>query len=358
MRPAWGAFAGAVALNAVAALAAGQSAPRAAVPLEPVGAIVAALQSHQAVALPGKAGTHENASLILSVIRDPRFVRLADDVVVEFGNARYQDLVDRYVRGETIEDAALQRVWRDHTEPGGSFDGPLTIEVFRAVRAVNAGQPAGRRLRILLADPPIDWTHITSPADHRKWIVRRDSFAADVVRSEVLARGRRALLLFGNGHLPRKEILTNYDMTHWQAQTLTSLIERTGDVRMFVVFGEGAALQEGTIQADTRRWPDHAMALVRGTTLGAADFAAFNPVETRYVIRATDDFAPLPRSEWRTVRLEEQVDAILKLPARPTPAAALPGLCTEPGYVAMRLARLSAAGGPAGLADWITRTCK
>jgi hypothetical protein len=258
--------------------------PRQAVPQDPIDAILDAFKTHQVVTLPGGHAENELHALLLKVIRDPRFPAVVNDVVVEFGSARYQDLMDRFVRGEDIPDAELRRqVWLNTTVPGITNDNPLPEAFFRAVRALNQSLPAERRLRVLLGDPPIDWDHIRRKEDHRHWVVQRDSYPADLIRREVIVRGRRALVVYGNLHFLRKEILSNYDMSDWQAQTIVSLLEASGH-RVFVIFGDGKGVE--TVQPDTASWPQFSVTLVKGTVLGAADFAAFNPVETRYAIRA------------------------------------------------------------------------
>ena len=123
------------------------------------------------------------------------------------------------------------------------------------------------------------------------------------------ARGPRpwpkALLIYGNQHFPRFEVLANYDPADWQYQTLTGFIERDGG-RVFVIFAEGLALRSGQIQADTKAWPAYTIAHVRGTVLGVADFGEFHPTETRYAARGPDDFFAIPRDQWKSRRLEEQ----------------------------------------------------
>lgn len=351
-----GAIAAALLLLEVHPAVSSDQTARSAVPLEPVSAVIDAFQTHPVVALPGKPVTREITKLILSIITDARFPKIANDIVVEFGNARYQDLIDRYTRGDAIPDADLRKVWQDTTEATGTFDGPLTEEVFRAVRDVNSRLPPAQRLRILAGDPPIDWDNVKERGDHRKWVVRRDSHAADVVRSEVLARGRKALLLYGHLHYPRKEIMANYDMADWQAQTLTSLIEKNGGARVFVIWTEGLGLHSGKIQAGTETWPTYAIAHIRGTVLGAADFTAFNESRARYAIRGPEDFVEIPKDQWKSVKMEDQADAVMKLPATQTNALPLPGLCSQPGYAVMRIARSSIAG-LAGEAERIRRTC-
>ena len=44
-----------------------------------------------------------------------------------------------------------------------------------------------------------------------KWAEQRDRHAVDLINREVLAKNRRALLIFGDGHFPRKSIRSNYE---------------------------------------------------------------------------------------------------------------------------------------------------
>ena len=328
--------------------------PQPAVPRDPIEAILGAFKTHQVVTLPGGHAGIELHELLLKIIRDPRFPAVVNDIVVEFGSARYQDLMDRFVRGEEIDDRALRQVWFNTTNPGTTDDNPLPEAFFRAVRAVNASLPADRRLRVLLGDPPIDWDHVLRKEDHRRWTVQRDSYPADLIRREVVVRGRRALVVYGNLHFLRREILSNYDMSDWQAQTIVSLLEASGH-KVFVIFGDGAGVR--SVQPNTASWPDLSVTLVRGTVIGAADFAAINPVETRYAIRGVDKFDPIPKSEWRSLRTEEQVDAIIYLGKGGTTAQLSPTLCADPNYAKTRIARIKLAGLPEGEADRVRKLC-
>jgi hypothetical protein len=57
---------------------------------------------------------------------------------------------------------------------------------------------------------------------------------------------------------------------------------------------------------------------------------------------------PVPKEQWRKLRAEEQFDALLYLgPHSTTQAEPLsPKLCSEPGYMDMRLKRIALAGLP------------
>ena len=139
---------------------------KAAIPVEPVGAILDAFRSHDLVGLGNVEGGNEQSHAFqLSLIRDPRFGATVNDIVVEFGNARYQDIMDRFVGGEEVPYDSLRQVWQNTTQVEYEWDLPIYEDFFRTVRAVNASLSRTRQLRVLLGDPPIDWEQVHSPRD-------------------------------------------------------------------------------------------------------------------------------------------------------------------------------------------------
>ena len=46
-----------------------------------------------------------------AVVRDPRFAREVRNVVVEFGASGQQQVIDRYLAGETVPYGELRKVW-------------------------------------------------------------------------------------------------------------------------------------------------------------------------------------------------------------------------------------------------------
>src|SRR2546422_10025679 len=97
-------------------------------------------------------------------------------------------LLNRFIRGDDVERAVLRRAWEDHTVANSL--GVQAEELIRVVRTVNASLSEARRLRVVAGDPPIDWDNITSGQDARRWTELRDSYPADLVRRQVLNRGR------------------------------------------------------------------------------------------------------------------------------------------------------------------------
>ncbi len=137
--------------------------------------------------------------LILTLIRTPEFAQKVNDIVVECGNTRYQPLLDRYIAGEEVAFTEVQKVWRNTTQPmcgqSGFFE-----ELYPLVRAINQKLPTAKRLRVVAADPPIDWDQVHEAKDIAPFM-DRDASIASVMEKEVLSRHRNALMLFGIFHL-------------------------------------------------------------------------------------------------------------------------------------------------------------
>ncbi len=244
-------------------------------------------------------------------IRAPRFAATVNDIVVEFGSARYQGVMDRFVRGEEIEHEVLRQVWQNATMPHAANDLPMYEEVFRTVRAVNASLPRERQLRVLLGEPPIDWEKVQSRADHQKWIEMRDSYPAALIRLEGPRQGAPRPPALRPAALPARERARAISRwTRGRRRRSSSLLERSGPTRVFTIW---AHPRLADIQADvaSRRVPS--LATVRGTVLGAVDASSFvGEGIGRYRFAVRDGrIMPIPRREWRTLRTEDQLDAVL-----------------------------------------------
>jgi hypothetical protein len=249
-------------------------------PIEPVRAIIEAFESHDIIALDeGRHGNEQAHELRLKLIRHPSFARKVNDIVVEFGSALYQDMMDRYVRGEDVPADELRHAWQDTTQ-FAVWDVPIYEDFFRAVRQVNSKLAKDRQLRVLLADPPIDWGAVKTPPDHFKWLRARDTHGAELIQREVLAKKRKALLIFGGRHLQRKNISANYEPLDG-AETVISILHDAGAAKIFTIW-TATNPEPQSLQADMAGWPVPSLALLRGTRLGMMDFAAFMPPEARF----------------------------------------------------------------------------
>jgi hypothetical protein len=123
---------------------------------------------------------HDALTLLLT---DPRIPEVVNDVVVEFGNALHQPTIDRIISGQPVSDADLRPVWPNTTQsPLETWDEPVYEQFYRTVRAVNQTLPPRKQMRVLLGDPPLDWSKITS-RDQLRAVAgpQRDTYPASVI---------------------------------------------------------------------------------------------------------------------------------------------------------------------------------
>lgn len=294
-----------------------------AIPLDPVEAIIEAFRTHHVVGLgEGAHGNLPGHLFRLALLRDPRFAETVNDIVVEFGSARYQALMDRYTRGDSVPPEELRHVWEDTTGPNPAWDRPIYEEFFRAVRDINRTLPDTRRLRVLLGDPPIDWDAVKVPADYSTWAIQRDRYPAGLTQREVIAKGRRALLLYGDGHYQAHD--------ERPPRSLGGLLEAGGAMPFFIT----TAFKDLTpAQPEIATWASPRLALLRGTAIGALPYESF--------------FGPKPPGAYWAAhaRIEDHFDAILHMgpPASLSFSPLTYPRCSEPAYVEMRIHRMTVA---------------
>ena len=327
-----------------------------ATPLEPVAAIVDAFRTHAVVAVTAGHGEARGYAFMELLIHDPRLITAIDDIVIEEGSARYQDVADRFVRGANVPIAELRHVWRDTTQPGLGYDRAWE-EFFTAMRGINAVLPASHKVRVLLGDPPIEWENVKTQEEHRRWIEMRDTFPADLIQKEVLSKGRKALLTYGQMHFQRKNLNANYE-SEGPAQTIVSRLENTYGAKVFTIFTADVS----TLQPDAASWPSPSLAIVRGTVLGAADFTVYYPSEAigRFPIKdGKPDFAsPIPREQWKTLRAEDQFDAVLYTGPGTSPRIDIdPARCADTAEFDEHLRRFAVSGVPAFESDRLKALC-
>jgi hypothetical protein len=309
-------------------------------PTDPVAVIANALRTYAVVAL-GE-GAHEgeqDAAFRLKLLRDATVQAAANDIVTECGNSRYQEVMDRYVAGRDIPPETLRRIWEDSIVASPVCDSRVYRDLFTVVREINATKPPERRLRVLLGGPPIDWQAVRSFADIVRWEEDRDRFVADVIGREVLSKGRHALALYGRMHVPLKNERTNFQ----SADYFVALLEASG-VKVFKIWTAIGQPSPVSVQPDVRSWSIPSLALIKGTRLGAADFMAYFSSDGRLAMR-DGKVVPVPRTEWRSMRMEELVDAVLYLGETVTYSRLPRELCRDAGYLEMRYRRLALVPG-------------
>src|SRR5439155_2516113 len=161
-------------------------------PHDAIDSILAAMDRFPLVALGERHMIQEMHDLYTALLRHPALPGKIDDIVVEFGNALYQDVADRFILGDRpVARADLAQIWRFTIGGGVYWDAPVYEQFFRTVRAANWMLPPARRLRVLLGDPPFDHRKVRGVAGKGYFLSmqsQRDAHYAARVEPDVLRK--------------------------------------------------------------------------------------------------------------------------------------------------------------------------
>jgi hypothetical protein len=187
----------------------------------------------------------------------------------------------------------------------------------------------------------------------------------ELIQREVIAKKRKALIVYGEMHYLRR---VPPPMPGQPAGTIVGLLEKAG-VKVFSIWtftGIGAELP--TLQPDIATWKKPSLTLIKDTPLGTAPFTFYYPKGSGMTARPGPN-GPVMVDLGEAIGgvMQEQFDAVLYLgPKSEITYAELPkSLCADPEYVEMRAARLSprrppgaATMGPSQAADDFRQHCK
>ena len=249
-----------------AAHAAKEKPTRAAKPLEPRLAILGVFDKYPLVAISEAHGMREEADFIASLIRHPQFAKKVNDIVLEAGNWRYQPVLDRYMAGDAVPIEQLRLVWREHTCSAlGPRDSSNLEQLLTTVRAVNLKLLPEKRLRVLAADPPIDWNRVHTAEELSPWLAQREIHYARVVEEQVLAKGHKALLIIGGVHLERKPLPNNDP----RLGVMLQILEARYPGKTFIVIPhEGFSIANQRLEKRMASWPRPSLVFLKDTWLG------------------------------------------------------------------------------------------
>jgi hypothetical protein len=112
--------------------------------------LIAAFDQADILALGEAHDRKADSDLRIALVRHPDFAKTARCIVVEFASTSEQSTLARYIRGEDVPRAQLERVWKTTTQAvNGVWASPIYADFFAAVRDVNSKLPADGRIRVL-----------------------------------------------------------------------------------------------------------------------------------------------------------------------------------------------------------------
>jgi hypothetical protein len=232
--------------------------------------LIALFDSFDLVALGEWHNSPEDHDLRIRLIHHPDFPKRVRNIVVECGNSLYQDPLDRYIDGQDVPREEIRKVWRDTTQsPVSEGDGLACEPLLDDVRSLNRTLPPRMRIRILAGDPPIDWSKVKATEDFTPFLQRRDEFAAQRIEREILRKGQRALIVYGAGHVWRKNALN-------PAPNIATILDRDDPGKLFTVIRLGGLYPDTARLESLISKPERPLLIrLKGTPIGELDANEF-----------------------------------------------------------------------------------
>jgi len=133
-----------------------------------------------------------DSDLRLALVRHPDFAKRVRSIVIECGSVTEQSTLDRYIRGEDVPRAQLERVWKATAGTTNGFcDAPAYPGFLKAIRDVNSRLPANARIRVFGGHP--------GPTVNGSI----ENTVVSVLKEQVLQKHGKALVIFGAAHFYR-----------------------------------------------------------------------------------------------------------------------------------------------------------
>jgi hypothetical protein len=244
-------------------------------------AVLQAFHTHNVVMFGEAHGGKQEYEWLCRLVNAPGFADRVDDIVVEFGNARYQDTVDRYVAGENVPFNQVQKAWRNMVASVPPVS-PVYGWFYKAVRDANLKHRGRHQIRLLMGSPPADWDKIKTASDLAPYEAEREQWYAQVVKDEVLAKHHRALLIMGAGHFLRGRAPALQDelliQQHRPVPPLNTVqlgpgyIERqlrdAGAAPYLIVLGSNVIDDQGDVDKRFDSWPAPVVVSLSGNWVG------------------------------------------------------------------------------------------
>lgn len=177
--------------------------------------------------------THGHLQLyqfLSELVQTKEFYTNVNDILIESGNALYQDTLDKYIFGGNVAFDDLQKVWLNTTQsPVDPWSNDVYYKFLTTVRELNSRLPDKHKIRIVAADPPILWTDVKSNEDYLSARGDRNEYYAQRAITEVLSKNRTALLINGGAHFGNHNSRTvNQRIEARYPNTVTVILARSG----------------------------------------------------------------------------------------------------------------------------------
>ncbi len=175
-------------------------------PITPLNLVLEKFETYDLVSIGEIHGSNDLHQVYIQLIKNKEFQQKVDVIVLEYGNALYQETLDKYISNEDVPYKNVQKVWRNLlVSQMLSYHADQFAGFVKAVREENKTLPKHKKMRVVVGGVPFDWE---KPDFKKGWNLfhknnPRDPHYAKVVINEVLNKNKKALLISGSLHLKK-----------------------------------------------------------------------------------------------------------------------------------------------------------
>ena len=249
-------------------------------PLAAISALNQLLTQKQVLGIGEIHASNELYQFLEKWVQTPGFYQQVNDVLIEFGNYHYQNILDQYIAGKSVPFEQLKQVWQNTTEsPTAVWDAPVYFQFLQTIRKLNQKIPLAHRIRVIAADNPIEWKKVHSRKDYRKYL-GRDAHFARLIKTEVIQKNRKAVLIIGGIHITKKS--SPFPGRKKPRKSITERINQVYPGKIMVVQALGSFGRSNKIALPKmKNWPNESLIYVKNNWVGQLPVATFVRRQTK-----------------------------------------------------------------------------
>jgi len=235
-------------------------------------AIVNLFDRHQIVAL-GDAHFYDEVMIFITqLVTTNTFANKTQHLVVEFGNAQYQKLLDNYLSGGDVSTDEIKNIWRE-TLFFTAWTPNVYADFFHKIRIFNNGRTPDKQLKITLAEAPFSWEDLSSEEEWR--VIANNKVAGFSSTIQRRVKNENALLIFGAFHVIKLTDSIKKQVTPEQWPLLTR-VSTNRDTSAYTIW---PVIQSAIINELNQHVPKNNKALIHleDSSLGEHSFADLMP---------------------------------------------------------------------------------
>lgn len=190
---------------------------------------------------------------IVKILMNQKIIDLLDVIILEFLNAKYQNILDSFMLGEDVGIFELQKLWRDSSQSPGLFgEASMYFELLKTIRRININLPQEKKIRVLAGDPPIDWDKIHTMSDYNQQLSYgelRHSFPAEFITEFAIIQKKKILVIYSEFHItkiPDHKSSTSYSTITERVNHVSSDIMKS----IAMIYSSELLEQEGILDLD------------------------------------------------------------------------------------------------------------